>query len=93
MTTDKKPTSPADVTAMIEENGIQMIDLKFCDLPGTWQHFTVPLVEYEEKLFQEGTGFDGSSIRGFQQIHESDMLVVPDPMFAVRAPFLGLHRP
>ena len=87
MTTDKKPTSPADVTAMIEENGIQMIDLKFCDLPGTWQHFTVPLVEYEEKLFQEGTGFDGSSIRGFQQIHESDMLVVPDPTTAMLDPF------
>jgi len=48
MTTDKKPTSPADVTAMIKENGILMIDLKFCDLPGTWQHFTLPLIEYRK---------------------------------------------
>ena len=65
MTSDNKPTTPADVTAMIKENGIMMIDLKFCDLLGTWQHFTLPLIEYDEKLFEEGTGFDGSSIRGF----------------------------
>jgi glutamine synthetase len=81
-----RPSSAADVMRMVEENDIQMIDLKFCDLPGTWQHFTVPLEEFDESLFTKGTGFDGSSIRGFQQIQESDMLVVADPVTAVIDP-------
>lgn len=55
-----------------------MIDLKFVDLPGTWQHFTVPLDQFDEKVFAEGVGFDGSSIRGFKAINESDMVLVPD---------------
>jgi glutamine synthetase len=58
--------------------GIKMVDLRFTDLPGTWQHFSMPLSEADEALFEEGIGFDGSSIRGFQAIHESDMLLVPD---------------
>ena len=90
MTSDNKPTTPADVTAMIKEHGIMMIDLKFCDLLGTWQHFTLPLIEYDEKLFEEGTGFDGSSIRGFQAIHESDMLIVPDPTTTMIDPFTSM---
>jgi len=56
-----------------------MIDLKFVDLPGAWQHFTVPLDQFDEKVFTEGLGFDGSSIRGFKAINESDMVLVPDP--------------
>jgi len=57
---------------------IKMIDLKFCDLPGTWQHFTLPVSQFDKKIFEEGTGFDGSSIRGFKEVQESDMLLVPD---------------
>ncbi|MBI2867838.1 MAG: type I glutamate--ammonia ligase [Chloroflexi bacterium] len=68
--------------AFARENGIQMVDLKFTDLPGTWQHFTLPVEEMDENLFKKGTGFDGSSIRGFQHIQESDMLLVPDPTTA-----------
>ena len=82
-----RPKTVADVMKMVEESGARMIDLRFCDLIGTWQHFTVPLVEFDEKLFSEGTGFDGSSIRGFQSIEESDMLVVPDPTTAFIDPF------
>ena len=55
-----------------------MIDLKFCDMPGTWQHFCIPISQFNEKLFSEGSGFDGSSIRGFKKIHESDMVLIPD---------------
>ncbi|MBM3941135.1 MAG: type I glutamate--ammonia ligase [SAR202 cluster bacterium] len=72
---------------MAADNGVQMVDLKFIDMPGTWQHFTIPVSELDEKLFTKGSGFDGSSIRGFQHIHESDMLLVPDPTTAVIDPF------
>ena len=85
-----RPKTPADVIKMVADSGARMIDLRFCDLPGTWQHFSVPLVEFDEKLFSEGTGFDGSSIRGFQQIQESDMLVVPDPTTAFIDPFMAM---
>ena len=67
----------ADVAKMGKE--AQMVDLRFTDLPGTWQHFSMPARELTEELFEEGIGFDGSSIRGFQEIHESDMLLLPDP--------------
>lgn len=60
------------------EKGVEMIDLKFCDLPGTWQHFSLPISQLNAELFTEGTGFDGSSIRGFKKIHESDMVLLPD---------------
>jgi glutamine synthetase len=63
-----------------------MVDLKFVDLPGIWQHFSFTVDELNEELFTEGIGFDGSSIRGFQEIHESDMLLVPDPNTAVVDP-------
>jgi glutamine synthetase len=67
----------ADVVKMGKE--VQMVDFRFTDLPGTWQHFSMPVRELTEELFEEGTGFDGSSIRGFQEIHESDMILIPDP--------------
>jgi glutamine synthetase len=70
--------SGKDVIKMIKDQGVEMIDLKFVDLPGTMQHLAIPPSEVTEDLFTEGTGFDGSSIRGFQAIHESDMLLVPD---------------
>ena len=56
-----------------------MVDVRFCDLPGVMQHFTVPVGSFDEDVFTDGLGFDGSSIRGFQAIHESDMLLLPDP--------------
>lgn len=74
--------------AMAHEKGLKMVDYKFIDLPGTWQHFTVPIEELTEEVFLEGTGFDGSSIRGFQKIHESDMLLFPDPTTAIVDPAL-----
>ena len=70
---------PADVLKLVKDNDIKIIDLRFMDMPGLWQHFSVPTHELTESSFEEGFGFDGSSIRGFQAIHESDMLVVPDP--------------
>lgn len=70
----------ADVIKMGKE--VQIVDLRFTDLPGIWQHFSIPSRELTEELFEEGIGFDGSSIRGFQEIHESDMLLMPDPTTA-----------
>src|SRR5438105_5148849 len=64
----------------------QMVDLKFCDLLGTWQHVTLPIGSFDEAAFDEGLGFDGSSIRGWQGISESDMLLVPDPASAILDP-------
>jgi len=73
----------ADVIQLAKEKAIQIVDLKFTDLPGTLQHFSVPIGELTAKNFEKGFGFDGSSIRGFQKIDESDMLVIPDPSTAV----------
>lgn len=75
--------SAADVVAMVADEGYEFIDLRFCDLPGQVQHFTVPARQLTVESFEEGFGFDGSSIRGFQAIQESDMLLVPDPNTAV----------
>jgi len=75
-------TSPADVIRRAKEAGVQIVDVRFTDLPGTWQHFSIPLKELEEDTFTDGLGFDGSSIRGFQAINESDMLLIPDPASA-----------
>ena len=68
-----------EVVKKIEEEGIKIVDLRFVDFLGVWQHFSVPAHVVEEKVFEEGLGFDGSSIRGWQAIDESDMLVIPDP--------------
>ena len=81
-------TSPAEVLDRARRAGIKVVDLRFVDLPGTWQHFSVPLSGFEEDVFTEGIGFDGSSIRGFQTIDESDMLLVPDPDSATVDPVL-----
>jgi len=77
-----------NVFRMIKENKIKMVDLKFMDFPGQWQHFSVPVHELTEKSFEEGFGFDGSSIRGWKSINESDMLVIPDPTTAFIDPFI-----
>ncbi len=66
----------ADVVKMAKE--VQMVDFRFTDLPGQWQHFSIPAHQLDEEFFEDGIGFDGSSIRGFQEIHESDMLLIPD---------------
>src|SRR6266540_3763144 len=71
-----------EVIARARESGVQIVDLKFTDLPGSWQHFSIPVGELTPELFGEGIGFDGSSIRGFQKIHESDMLLMLDPSTA-----------
>ena len=78
--------SAAEVIQLAAELNIDMIDLKFVDVPGTMQHLSIPTSELTPELFEEGTGFDGSSIRGFQAIHESDMLLVPDPNTATVDP-------
>ena len=79
--------NPAGVVKFCEENGIEIIDLKFADLPGTLQHLSIPLRELSEGNMADGYGFDGSSIRGFKSIEESDMLLVPDPNTAYIDPF------
>ena len=79
--------TPQDVLRFAKENSAVVVDLKFLDFPGTWQHFSVPVDLLEEKSFEDGFGFDGSSIRGWRNINESDMLVVPDPNTAFMDPF------
>ena len=79
--------TPKEVLDMAKENGAKMVDLRFMDFPGLWQHFSVPVRELEESSFEDGFGFDGSSIRGWQPIHASDMLVIPDPSTAKMDPF------
>ena len=66
------------VFKLIKDEGVTMIDFKFMDFPGQWQHFSVPVSKLEESSFDEGFGFDGSSIRGWKAINESDMLIIPD---------------
>ena len=77
-----RPESASDVRDLVKQHSVQIVDLKFTDLPGLWQHFSITLPEVHEDLFSAGIGFDGSSIRGFQEIHESDMLLRPDPTTA-----------
>jgi glutamine synthetase len=77
-----------NIFKIIKEHKIKMVDLKFMDFPGQWQHFSVPVHELTESSFEEGFGFDGSSIRGWKSINESDMLVIPDPTTAFIDPFI-----
>ena len=76
-----------DVLDLIKKENVQIVDLRFMDFPGLWQHFSVPAGEIDEDTFEEGMGFDGSSIRGWQTINESDMLVKPVPETAFIDPF------
>ncbi len=80
------PKSPADVVELARQ--VKMVDFRFTDLPGIWQHFSIPAHELGEELFEDGIGFDGSSIRGFKEIHESDMLLIPDADTAFIDPIL-----
>ncbi|HYY55395.1 MAG TPA: type I glutamate--ammonia ligase [Candidatus Dormibacteraeota bacterium] len=82
--------SPKDVIELAKKTETKIIDLRFVDLPGQWQHFSIPVEELSEGLFSEGIGFDGSSIRGFQHINESDMLLVADATSAFIDPILEI---
>jgi glutamine synthetase len=76
-----------ELLSFIKAEGVEMVDVRFCDLPGVMQHFTVPVSSFDESVFETGLSFDGSSIRGFQAIHESDMQLFPDPTTAYIDPF------
>ena len=81
------PKTPKDILELMDKEKIEVVDLRFMDFPGLWQHFSVPPREIEEDTFEAGLGFDGSSIRGWQAINESDMLVKPVPATAFIDPF------
>lgn len=80
--------TPQEVIQFAKENGARMVDLKFCDMLGTWQHLSVPASALDNTFFEEGLGFDGSSIRGWRGIEESDMVIKPDPTTAKMDPFM-----
>ncbi|MBI2342895.1 MAG: type I glutamate--ammonia ligase [Deltaproteobacteria bacterium] len=82
-------TTAKEALALAKETKATMVDFKFVDFPGTWQHFSVPVSELSEQSFEQGFGFDGSSIRGWQPIHASDMLILPDPKTAQMDPFMA----
>src|SRR5438552_18789287 len=85
---DQGMVNPSQVIDLCRRQGVQMVDFRFTDVVGTWQHFTAPADELDESMFIEGIGFDGSSIRGFQAIDERDMLLVPDARTARVNPVL-----
>jgi glutamine synthetase len=80
-------STPAEVLATVQSEGVEFVDLRFCDLPGIMQHVTIPAGVLSEGTFEDGHGFDGSSIRGFQEIQESDMILMPDAGTAYVDPF------
>ena len=80
--------TPKEVVELAKKKAVRIVDIKFTDLLGAWQHFSVPTSELEESLFEDGLGFDGSSIRGWQAINNSDMIVIPDPTTAMMDPFM-----
>jgi len=79
--------TPEEIVKMCKDEGVEVIDFKFMDFPGLWQHFSVPASALSEDIFEDGVGFDGSSIRGWKTIDQSDMLIVPDPKTAMIDPF------
>ena len=76
-----------DVMKQIKDEDVDYVDIRFCDLPGVVQHFSIPASAFDESVFEDGLAFDGSSVRGFQSIHESDMMLLPDPETARIDPF------
>src|SRR4051812_13003897 len=80
-------SSAEELLAYVRDEGVAFIDVRFCDVPGIMQHFTVPIGSFGPEVFEDGLQFDGSSIRGFQEIHESDMSLLPDPTTAYVDPF------
>ena len=82
--------TPKDVLELIKKENVKMVDLRFMDFPGIWQHCTYLPSEFDEGVFEKGLGFDGSSIRGWQAINESDMLIMPVPSTAFIDPFTAV---
>ena len=87
---NKSESTPKAVIDLAKKQGAKMVDVKFVDTFGTWQHFSVPIGELTEEVFEEGFGFDGSSIRGWKSIEASDMLAMPDPRTAFIDPFCNV---
>lgn len=85
----KSVSSIDKVLKFIKENKVQFVDMKFMDFPGQWQHFTVPVSQFSASSFEDGFGFDGSSMRGWKAINESDMLIIPDPDTMFMDPFIA----
>ena len=85
-----KAATPKGVIEEARKQGARMVDVKFVDTFGTWQHFSVPIGELTEEIFEEGFGFDGSSIRGWKSIEASDMLAMPDPATSFIDPFCAV---
>src|SRR2546430_11514659 len=79
--------TPKEVLALCKSKNVHLVDVKFCDFLGTWQHFCAPISELGEEVFEDGLGFDGSSIRGWKSIEASDMLLMLDPKTAIIDPF------
>jgi len=82
--------NPKEVIELAKSAGVKIVDVRFIDLPGVWQHFSIPVDDLTPELFEDGLGFDGSSIRGFKDIHESDMLLIADPETAYVDPMLEI---
>ncbi len=87
---NKNAAAIEKVLKLVKDEGVKMVDFKFMDFPGLWQHYSMPIQEFDEDIFEEGNGFDGSSIRGWKAINESDMLIMPDPTTAIIDPFFEL---
>ncbi len=85
----KTKSSAQKVVDYIKENDIKFVDFKFMDFPGQWQHLTIPAAEFNINTFENGVGFDGSSMRGWKAIHESDMLLIPDADSMLLDPFIN----
>ena len=79
--------TPKEVMQLAKEAGVKIVDFRFVDLLGTWQHTSKSISDVDEDIFEDGVGFDGSSVRGFQAINESDMLMIPDPNTAQIDPY------
>ena len=92
MSTREPARTPREVLALLREREVKAVDLRFMDFPGLWKHFTIPAEVLDEDAFEDGIGFDGSSIRGWMPINESDMLLVPQPDTLFIDPFChGRH--
>src|SRR5207245_8725763 len=89
-TTSPKAGTPKSAIDLARKHGARMVDVKFVDTFGTWQHFSCPIGELTEEVFTDGLGFDGSSIRGWKSIEASDMLAMPDPASAFIDPFCAV---
>ena len=81
---------PQEVVEFARQNQVKMLDIRFTDLPGLWHHVSFPVKQLSESSFEDGFGIDGSSIRGWAAIHESDMLLIPDPTTCMMDPFMQI---